>query len=129
MLRRFWGEKMELKIKDRDYVSDGAGGLQRVSGKEELLQRVLFLLTARRGGFALAPMLGSRLYLLDREKPGNRLTAAKKYVAEALDGETGVTVEDVSLAHDGEMSCLRVKLRYEGEGLELTVPMEGESGI
>ena len=129
MSRRFWGERMELKIKCRDYVPDGVGGLQRVSGKEELLQRTLFRLTARRGGFALAPTLGSRLYLLGREKPGNRLTAAKKYVAEALDGEMGVTVEDVSLAHDGEMSCLRVKLRYEGEGLELTVPMEGESGI
>ena len=125
MLRRFWGEKMELKIKDRDYVPDGMGGLQRVSGKEELLQCVLFRLTARRGGFALAPTLGSRLHLLDREKPGNRLTAAKKYVAEALDGEAGVTVEDVSLARDGEMSNLRVKLHYEGETLELAVSMEG----
>ena len=112
-------------MKDRDYVPDGVGGLQRVSGKEELLQCVLFRLTARRGGFALAPTLGSRLHLLDREKPGNRLTAAKKYVAEALDGEAGVTVEDVSLVYDGEMSYLRVKLRYEGETLELAVSMEG----
>ena len=119
---------MELKIKDRDYAPDGMGGLQRVSGKEELLQRVLFRLTARRGGFVLAPTLGSRLHLLGREKPGNRLAAAKKYVAEALDGEVGVTVEDVSLVRDGEMSDLRVKLRYEGETLELTVPMEGAGG-
>ena len=118
---------MELKIKHRDYVPDGMGGLQRVSGKEELLQRVLFRLTARHGGFALAPTLGSNLHLLGREKPGNRLTAAKKYVAEALDGEAGVTVEDVSLMY-GEVSGLRVKLRYEGETLELMVPMEGESG-
>ena len=119
---------MELKIKDRDYVPDGVGGLQRVSGREELLQRVLFRLTARRGGFALAPTLGSKLYLLWREKSGNRQAAAKKYVAEALDGETGVTVEDVLLACDGEVSCLRVKLRYEGEALELAVPMEGAGG-
>ena len=118
---------MELKIKNRDYVPNGMGGLQRVSEKEELLQRALFRLTARRGGFALLPTLGSRLYLLGREKPGNRLTAAKKYVAEALDGEAGVTVEDVSLMY-GEVSSLRVKLRYEGETLELMVPMEGESG-
>ena len=119
---------MELKIVNGDYVPDGAGGLQRVSGKEELLQRVLFLLTARRGGFALAPTLGSRLYLLGREKPGNRLTAAKKYVAEALDGEAGVTVEDVSLGNDGDVSVLRVRLRCEDEALELTVPMEGAGG-
>lgn len=127
MLCRFWGEWMELKIKDRDYVPDGTGGLQRVNGKEELLQRVLFRLTARRGGFALAPTHGSRLHLLGREKPGNRQAAAKKFVAEALDGEAGVTVEDVSLVR-GEMSTLRVKLRYEGETLELAIPMEGESG-
>ena len=30
---------MELKIKDRDYVADGAGGLVRVSGWDELLER------------------------------------------------------------------------------------------
>ena len=114
-------------MKDRDYVPDGVGGLQRVSGKEELLQRVLFRLTARRGGFALLPTLGSDLHLLGREKPGNRRSAAKKFVAEALDGEAGVTVEDVSLVY-GEVNSLLVKLRYEDEMLELAVPMEGESG-
>ena len=119
---------MELKIKDRDYAPDGMGGLQRVSGKEELLQRVLFRLTARRGGFAPLPTLGSRLYLLGREKPGNRQAAAKKYVAEALEGEAGVAVEDVSLVYGSDMSSLLVRLRYEGETLELAVPMEGESG-
>jgi len=52
---------MELKIKDRDYVADGAGGLVRVSGWDELLERVLFKLSVRRGSFALAPELGSKL--------------------------------------------------------------------
>ena len=55
---------MELKIKDRDYVADGAGGLVRVSGWDELLERVLFKLSVRRGSFALAPELGSKLQLL-----------------------------------------------------------------
>lgn len=55
---------MELKIKDRDYVADGAGGLVRVSGWDELLERVLFKLSVRRGSFALAPELGSKLHLL-----------------------------------------------------------------
>ena len=49
---------MELKIKDRDYVADGAGGLVRVSGWDELLERVLFKLSVRRGSFALAPGKG-----------------------------------------------------------------------
>ena len=63
---------MELKIKDRDYVADGAGGLVRVSGWDELLERVLFKLSVRRGSFALAPELGSKLHLLWREKGGGK---------------------------------------------------------
>ena len=63
---------MELKIKDRDYVSDGAGALVRASGREELLERVLYKLSVRRGSFPLAPELGSELHLLWREK-GERL--------------------------------------------------------
>ena len=56
---------MELLLKDGDYVSDGAGGQVRLEGEEALLQRVLFRLTARRGGFPLMPELGSRLYALE----------------------------------------------------------------
>ena len=40
-----------LKIKERDYVPDGAGSLCRAEGREALLQRVLFRLAARRGQF------------------------------------------------------------------------------
>jgi len=54
---------MELKIKDCDYVADGAGGLVRVSDWDELLERVLFKLSVRRGSFALVPELGSKLHL------------------------------------------------------------------
>ena len=75
---------MELKIRNRDYVPDGAGGLQHVMGRDELLQRILFRLCARRGAFPFAPTLGSELHLLGREKPANRNAAAKKYIAEAL---------------------------------------------
>lgn len=59
---------MELKIKDRDYVSDGAGALVRASGREELLERVLYKLSVRRGSFPLAPELGSELHLLWRRR-------------------------------------------------------------
>ena len=41
----------ELKIRGGDYVADGVGGTVRVKGRDALLQRVLFRLTARRGGF------------------------------------------------------------------------------
>ena len=49
---------MELLIKNRDYVPDGTGGFVRVSGKEELLQRVLFQLSARRGAVGLRDRKG-----------------------------------------------------------------------
>ena len=65
---------MELKIRDRDYVADGAGGLVRVSGWDELLERVLFKLSVRRGSFALAPELGSKLHLYG----GKRARAARR---------------------------------------------------
>ena len=81
---------MELKIKDGDYMSDGAGGLVRVNGREELLMRVLYKLSVRRGSFALIPELGSRLHLLWREKPESRAAAAKQYIGEELHCYLGI---------------------------------------
>lgn len=116
---------MELLIKNRDYVPDGAGSLVRVSGREELLQRVLFQLSARRGGFSPLPEVGSRLHLLWREKPSNRAAAAKKYVAEALRGETGLTVANVSAEQQDDLINVTVALWYEGEEFALTVSVGG----
>ena len=112
---------METKIKNGDYVPDGLGGVQRCAGAEALLQRVLFRLTARRGQFPLLPEMGSRLYLLGRESPAGRLSAARQYAAEALQGED-VTVTDVALspAGDGYME-VTVFLRYRGEDLTVTL--------
>lgn len=117
---------MELKIKDRDYVADGAGGLVRVSGWDELLERVLFKLSVRRGSFALAPELGSKLHLLWREKGESRATAAKQYVAEALADEKGLSVTGMELAEKNGFLELRVLLRYENEMGEAVVTIGGE---
>ncbi len=92
---------MELLLKDGDYVSDGAGGQVRLEGEEALLQRVLFRLTARRGGFPLMPELGSRLYALGQERGGWRLPAARQYVVQALQEEP-VAVETVALTDAGD---------------------------
>ena len=51
---------MELMLRDGDYVRASGGGLKTVTGTEELLQRVLFQLSARRGSFPLLPEVGSR---------------------------------------------------------------------
>ena len=116
---------MELMIRNRDYVPDGVGGLQHRSGEDALMQRILMRLCARHGAFPFLPALGSELHLLGREKPGNRAAAAKKYVAEALRDEPGITVESVLLEQDGDVCRMQVKLRRAGNVLTLYVPMEG----
>ena len=66
---------MELELRNGDYAADGVGGLRRVRGREALLQRVLFRLTARRGAFPFWETLGSRLWALGTlpapERPGD----------------------------------------------------------
>lgn len=114
---------MELKIKDGDYVPDGSGGFATVRGAEELLQRALLKLTARRGSFLFWEDFGSRLWELGRVEPAARRAAAVQYAAEALAGET-LTVEDVELEDGGEGTLLlRVWLQVDGESqmLSLTV--------
>lgn len=113
-------------VRDGDYLPDGRGGLRRAEGKEELLQRVLWKLTARRGSFPFLPGLGSRLYRLAGEKPGQRQALAEQYVAEALAGETGLTVTGVELAPAGDGgAALTVRLRWKGQDLAVTGALEG----
>lgn len=114
-------ETVELWLRAGDYVPDGRGGLVRLEGGEAVLQRVLFRLCARRGGFPLLPEMGSGLYRLGSEPRISRLSAARQYVAEALRSED-VSVEDVSLreAGGGRMD-VEVSLLYQGERLLLHV--------
>lgn len=75
---------MTALLRNGDYCPDGMGGFRQAWGGEEVLERVLFQLTARRGSFPLLPQVGSRLYLLGREKPAARGTVGAGYAAEAL---------------------------------------------
>jgi len=106
---------MELKINGGDYVADGVGGTVRVKGRDALLQRVLFRLTARRGGFPFLEDLGSTLYALGGEAPSHRQSAAEAAVAQALAEEKNLRVEQVGLEGD----YLTVWMNYEGEELNL----------
>lgn len=112
---------MELRIHNGDYVPDGLGGVVRCQGTDALLERVLFRLTAHRGGFPLLPQLGSRLYLLSREPAIQRLSAARQYVAEAL-AEEAVTVTDVVLTPDGQ-GRMRLTVQLEYQGTELPISL------
>ena len=112
---------MEAKLCNGDYIADGLGGVERCAGTDALLERVLFRLTARRGGLPVLPELGSRLYLLGREPAAQRLSAARLYVAEAL-AEEDVSVSEVVLTPAGDgRARLMVYLTSQGEELSVTM--------
>lgn len=111
---------MELRIQNGDYIPDGLGGVVRCHGTDALLERVLFRLTARRGGLSPLPRLGSRLYLLSREPAAQRLSAARQYAAEAL-VEEAVSVTDITLAPEGQdRTRMTVQLEYQGTALAVS---------
>ena len=115
----------EMKLTDGDLVPDGAGGFQRLTGSQALVQRVLFKLSARRGSFPFLPELGSLLHTLGREKESARPALCAQYVRQALEGED-LTVTEVEYSHSGGQAQIRVCLGWQGEALEVSVPMEGE---
>lgn len=111
---------MELLIQNGDYVPDGKGGFQRAEGSAELLQRVLFKLTARRGSFPFLPNLGSQLYRLTREKPSALPSLARQYAAQALEGEN-LSVEDARVSPTENGAAVQIILRAQGDILSITV--------
>ena len=115
---------MELALRNGDYLSDGTGGLRRVQGKEAVLQRVLFRLTAKRGSFPFWEDLGSCLWQLGQLPMAARQAAAKQYVTEALAGERGVHVEQVTLVQTGDRAELTAKMTWQGEALSVTVEIQ-----
>lgn len=121
---------MEWKLTDGDYVPDGTGGMTGLSGGEEVLARVLYRLTARRGALPFLPGLGSRLYQLGREKPSARQALAAQYVAEALREEPGLTVQSVELDQTGDRGQLTVRMDWQGEKLAVWLPLAeaGQNG-
>ena len=106
---------MELKLRDGDYVPDGAGGFVRLEGQQALLSQALLRLSARRGQFPFLPELGSRLYRLAAEKPSGRDAAAAQYAQEAL-ADLDVQVLDARVtAGDENVALVAVTLAAGGE--------------
>lgn len=115
---------MALILREGDYVPDGAGGFQRAEGAREILERILWKLSVRRGSFPLLPDLGSRLHLLGQVKPAQREALAGEYVREALTDEP-VIVREVSLSQEGERAVVRLRLEWQGETLTAAVEIGG----
>lgn len=106
------------KLRDGDYCPNGTGSFSESTGAEAVLERVLFKLSVHRESFPLLPELGSRLYLLPRERPSTRSALGASYAAEALADEdvtvTGATWQD-------ETQTLAVYLTWQGEELKAEV--------
>ena len=111
---------MELKLENGRYVPDAQGALARVSGREEVLQRIRMKLMARRGGFAVMPEFGSRLHLLGRARASERESLAAQYVAEALSDEKGLRMLSLNLQDDLDGSArLSLAFALEDEHFEI----------
>lgn len=109
---------MRMRMKNGDYVPDNLGGFQNVQGDEQILSAALFLLTARRGRFAPLPEVGSRLYLLSREKPSQWESAAAVYAQEALE-PLGLTVTKAVVTPGTDGLQVEIHAEYQGEELRL----------
>lgn len=114
---------MERALINGEYVPDGAGGLSVLTGAEALLARVLFRLTARRGGLPFLPGLGSRLHEILREKPSARQALAAQYVAEALEEETDLKLAGVEWLDTETGGQVTVRLDWQGETLTARVEL------
>ena len=112
---------MEMVLDNGRYVCNDRGMPITVSGSEAMLERVKFILCCRRGKFPFIPKLGSRLYLLTREKHVNLENAALGYVIEALEDERYVTVSGVAAERSGEEIYVTVFLSNPGENTQITV--------
>ena len=114
---------MERKLINGEYVPDGAGGLTNLDGAQEVLSRVLFRLTARRGGLPFRPNLGSRLHQILREKPSARQALAAQYAAEALEEETDLKLSQVEWQDTEDGGRVVVRLEWRGETLTAQVDL------
>lgn len=115
---------MELVLKNGDYVMGEHRNLLTARGTQELLQRVTWKLLVKRASFPFLPKLGSQLHLLSREKPGNRLSAAKRYVQEALEDEKDVKVTKINLEQMQAGSLtLSLQMQYQGKRLCTTLTL------
>lgn len=113
-----------LILREGDYVPDGKGGFRSAHGAEEVLERILWKLTVRRGSFPFLPELGSDLALLSRASAKERETLAEQYARQALADEA-VTLRACHLRYEDEGAFLTLFMDWEGQELTATVEVGG----
>ncbi|MBC8570528.1 hypothetical protein [Zongyangia hominis] len=112
---------MDMRIQNGDFVPDRRGIPRGCFGVEEVVNRVLLCLTARRGGFARMPHFGSRLHTLRGGTQERMDEQAAMMVREALEGVDEVRVGDVSTARMGSVLTVRVGLQMDAGDYDVKV--------
>ncbi|NCC67986.1 MAG: hypothetical protein EOM14_07290 [Clostridia bacterium] len=106
---------MELKLENGNYVPANYQGFAQISEMDELAQRLMMKLTAKRGKFLPLPDYGSRLYLLPKIMPSQRETTARQYVIEALADEEDVELTDFEFSQTGISAQMSATFSYKGD--------------
>lgn len=113
VVRLLYAQEADIEGLDLTMLSEikqGANGLE-------------IKLVDRRGALPMIPELGSRLYLLGREKAGQRSAAVQEYVAEALSEETEIQLADVVLSYP-ETGEILVQVYFDYKGQRLLAQVE-----
>ena len=112
-------------VRGGDFVKNEFGYPAVVSGRQELMQRVMVRLCVRRGCFAPDPDLGSRLYTLVQGNPRAASRDALSYAREALDGMENAEVLSACAVFDGDGNAeVTVRIRMDGGISEVRVGVE-----
>lgn len=117
---------MELKLENGRYVPDCDGRLSVVTGADELAQRVMMKLAAKRGAFAPRPDYGSRIRTLLTAPPAQRQTLLRGIVYEALADESGLTLTRTSLETEDGVLKIGLEFACTGAGFSVELGLEEE---
>lgn len=94
---------------------------------EAKLQSIRLRLIIQRGSFIYDETLGSRLYLLLREKPSNWDKLGRIYVEEALSDEEDIEIIDVEIeVINKKQICIKVYFKWLDKNHSLEVVVDDE---
>lgn len=115
---------MTPKLRDGDYCFDERGRLLEAEGDEELMERAILRLKAKKGCFPLDPALGSELWQVDLNRA--ELAEIEPLLIEALAPlpEVRYTGAEISVEPESSRLVLTVYLQINGKdgAVELTTP-------
>ena len=99
---------MAIKLLHGDYVTQGNMAVCQ-QGSDAAFENALFRLQCRRGSFPFLPELGSTLWRLGLERPGDRLACARQACAQALQG-SGVRAQSIRVCEQGGALSVEAEL-------------------